>query len=169
MIAKSKLNATDKTFQDGIETYITLFVFKFFGIEALPAFLLDRSQAKVSSKKKIDKKHKVKTIIPNSKMKPVTRETRQVNDRFISPPIGFRFKDATITHPELKISCCLDILGVKKSPTCLRGSLEVIAKGTILEVNVSEMGLDQAAMWGKYAQVTNNPEIDGCINGVLLV
>jgi ribosome biogenesis protein NSA2 len=24
-------------------------------------------------------------------------------------------------------------------------------------------------VWGKYAQVTNNPENDGCVNGVLLV
>jgi ribosome biogenesis protein NSA2 len=24
-------------------------------------------------------------------------------------------------------------------------------------------------VWGKYAQVTNNPENDGCINSVLLV
>lgn len=24
-------------------------------------------------------------------------------------------------------------------------------------------------VWGKYAQVTNNPENDGCINAVLLV
>jgi len=24
-------------------------------------------------------------------------------------------------------------------------------------------------VWGKYAQITNNPENDGCVNGVLLV
>ncbi|KAJ8625475.1 hypothetical protein MRB53_034005 [Persea americana] len=39
-------------------------------------------------------------------------------------------------------------------------------------VNVSELGLVTPAgkvVWGKYAQVTNNPENDGCINAVLLV
>ena len=47
-----------------------------------------------------------------------------------------------------------------------------IVKGTILEVNVSELGLvtqSGKVVWGKYAQVTNNPENDGCINAVLLV
>ena len=51
-------------------------------------------------------------------------------------------------------------------------NLGVITKGTILEVNVSELGLvtqSGKVVWGKYAQVTNNPELDGCINGVLLV
>ena len=45
-------------------------------------------------------------------------------------------------------------------------------KGTIIEVNVSDLGLVTSTgkvVWGKYAQVTNNPENDGCINGVLLV
>ena len=51
-------------------------------------------------------------------------------------------------------------------------SLGVITKGTIIEVNVSELGLVTTTgkvVWGKYAQVTNNPENDGCINAVLLV
>jgi ribosomal protein S8E len=37
---------------------------------------------------------------------------------------------------------------------------------------VSELGLVTTGgkvVWGKYAQVTNNPENDGCINAVLLV
>jgi ribosome biogenesis protein NSA2 len=41
-----------------------------------------------------------------------------------------------------------------------------------MEVNVSELGLvtqTGKVVWSKYAQVTNNPEIDGCINSVLLV
>ena len=41
-----------------------------------------------------------------------------------------------------------------------------------IEVNVSELGLvtqSGKVVWGKYAQVTNNPELDGCINAVLLV
>ena len=48
----------------------------------------------------------------------------------------------------------------------------VITKGTIIEVNVSELGLvtqGGKVIWGKYAQVTNHPENDGCINAVLLV
>lgn len=31
-------------------------------------------------------------------------------------PSGLRFKKANITHPELKTTICLDILGVKKNP-----------------------------------------------------
>ena len=41
-----------------------------------------------------------------------------------------------------------------------------------VQVNVSELGLvtpGGKVVWGKYAQVTNNPENDGCINAVLLV
>ena len=40
------------------------------------------------------------------------------------------------------------------------------------QVNVSELGLvtpGGKVVWGKYAQVTSNPENDGCINAVLLV
>lgn len=51
-------------------------------------------------------------------------------------------------------------------------SLGVITKGTIIEVNVSELGMvtpNGKVVFGKYAQVTNNPELDGCINSVLLI
>lgn len=93
-------------------------------------------------------------------------------ERFIRPS-GLRFKKAHITHPELKTTFNLDILGVKKNPqSTMYTSLGVITKGTIIEVNVSELGLvtqTGKVVWGKYAQVTNNPENDGCINGVLLV
>lgn len=93
-------------------------------------------------------------------------------ERFIRPS-GLRFKKAHVTHPELKTTFCLDILGVKKNPSSpLYTNLGVITKGTILEVNVSELGLvtqSGKVVWGKYAQVTNNPENDGCINAVLLV
>ncbi len=44
--------------------------------------------------------------------------------------------------------------------------------GTVIEVNVSELGLvtqTGKVVWSKYAQVTNNPELDGCINALLLV
>lgn len=93
-------------------------------------------------------------------------------ERFIRPT-GLRFKKAHVTHPELKATFYLDILGVKKNPSSsLYTSLGVITKGAIIEVNVSDLGLvtqSGKVVWGKYAQVTNNPENDGCINAVLLV
>eukprot|EP00027_Filamoeba_sp_ATCC50430_P003139 CAMPEP_0168554346 /NCGR_PEP_ID=MMETSP0413-20121227/7727_1 /TAXON_ID=136452 /ORGANISM="Filamoeba nolandi, Strain NC-AS-23-1" /LENGTH=260 /DNA_ID=CAMNT_0008585073 /DNA_START=108 /DNA_END=890 /DNA_ORIENTATION=- len=93
-------------------------------------------------------------------------------ERFIRPS-GLRFKKAHVTHPELKTTFFLDILGVKKNPQSpMYTSLGVITKGTIIEVNVSELGMvtqSGKVIWGKYAQVTNNPENDGCINAVLLV
>jgi len=93
-------------------------------------------------------------------------------ERFIRPS-GLRFKKAHVTHPELKATFNLEILGVKKNPSsALFTTLGVITKGTIIEVNVSDLGLvtqSGKVVWGKYAQVTNNPENDGCINAVLLV
>ena len=93
-------------------------------------------------------------------------------ERYIRPT-GLRFKKAHVTHPELKTTFCLEILGVKKNPqSALYSTLGVVTKGTIMEVNVSELGLvtqTGKVVWGKYAQVTNNPENDGCINAVLLV
>lgn len=93
-------------------------------------------------------------------------------ERFIRPS-SLRFNRAHVTHPELKQTFNLDIVGVKKNPqSTLYTSLGVITKGTILEVNVSEIGLvtqGGKVIWAKYAQVTNNPDRDGCINAVLLV
>lgn len=93
-------------------------------------------------------------------------------ERFIRP-MALRYKKAHVTHPELKATFCLPIIGVKKNPSSgLYTSLGVITKGTIIEVNISELGLvtqSGKVIWGKYAQVTNNPENDGCINAVLLV
>jgi ribosome biogenesis protein NSA2 len=115
-------------------------------------------------------------------------------ERFIRP-MGLRFKKAHVTHPELKATFCLPIIGVKKNPQSpMFTQLGVITKGTVIEVNISELGLvtqsgkviwgelhqiactactNQIAFFspfkGKYAQVTNNPENDGCINAVLLV
>jgi len=93
-------------------------------------------------------------------------------ERFIRP-MGLRFKKANVTHPELKTTFQLDILGVKRNPqSSLYTGLGVITKGTIIEVNVSELGLVTTSgkvVWGKYAQVMNDPENDGCINAVLLV
>jgi ribosome biogenesis protein NSA2 len=93
-------------------------------------------------------------------------------ERFIRP-MALRFKKANVTHPELKTTFQLDIIGVKRNPqSSLYTGLGVITKGTIVEINVSELGLvtqSGKVVWGKYAQVTNNPENDGCINAVLLV
>ena len=93
-------------------------------------------------------------------------------ERFIRPS-GLRMKRANVTHPELKTTFQLDILGVKKNPSSqIYTNLGVITKGTIIEVNVSDLGLVTTSgkvAWGKMAQVTNNPELDGCINSVLLV
>jgi len=93
-------------------------------------------------------------------------------ERFIRPS-GLRFKKVHVTHPELQATFYLDIIGVKKNPQSpLYTTLGVITKGTIIEVNVSELGMvtqSGKVVWGKYAQVTNNPENDGCINAVLLV
>jgi len=93
-------------------------------------------------------------------------------ERFIRP-MGLRFKKAHVTHPELRATFHLPIIGVKKNPSSpMYTSLGVITKGTVIEVNISELGLvtqTGKVVWGKYAQVTNNPENDGCINAVLLV
>eukprot|EP00798_Chlamydomonas_sp_ICE-L_P032545 gene32545-17262_t len=93
-------------------------------------------------------------------------------ERFIRPT-GLRMKKAHVTHPELKATFCLDIIGIKKNPNGqMYTTLGVMTKGTIIEVNVSELGLvtpGGKVVWGKYAQITNNPENDGCVNAVLLV
>jgi len=93
-------------------------------------------------------------------------------ERFIRPR-ALRYKRAHVTHPELHTTFHLDILGVKKNPqSALYTQLGVMTKGTVIEVNVSELGLVTTSgkvVWGKYAQVTNNPENDGCVNAVLLV
>lgn len=79
------------------------------------------------------------------------------------------------------VACVLQaalILFVFAHPSCVAhlfpysARTGVITKGTIIEVNVSELGLvtnTGKVVWGKFAQVTNNPENDGCINAVLLV
>ncbi|KAL0220358.1 hypothetical protein RCL1_000212 [Eukaryota sp. TZLM3-RCL] len=93
-------------------------------------------------------------------------------ERFIRPA-AMRFRKAHVTHPELKTTFFLDILGVKKNPSSSTfTNLGVMTKGTIIEVNVSDLGLVTAGgkvVWGKYAQITNHPENDGVINAVLLV
>lgn len=93
-------------------------------------------------------------------------------ERFIRP-MALRFKTAHVTHPELKATFQLQIIAVKRNPSSdTFTNLGVLSKGTIIEVNVSELGLvtkGGKVVWGKYAQVTNRPENDGCVNAVLLV
>ncbi|BFZ62260.1 Ribosome bioproteinsis protein [Saitoella coloradoensis] len=93
-------------------------------------------------------------------------------ERFIRP-MALRQKKANVTHPELAATFQLPILGVKKNPqNPMYTQLGVLTKGTVIEVNVSELGLTTAGgkvVWGKYAQITNNPELDGTVNAVLLV
>ncbi|KAL8787052.1 MAG: hypothetical protein Q9195_007957, partial [Heterodermia aff. obscurata] len=88
-------------------------------------------------------------------------------ERFIRP-MGLRYKKANVTHPELAVTVQLPILSVKKNPqNPMYTQLGVLTKGTIVEVNVSELGIVTAGgkvVWGRWAQVTNNPENDGCVN-----
>lgn len=93
-------------------------------------------------------------------------------EKFIRP-MSMRFTTAHVSHPELKTTFKLPILSVKKNPHSeIFTGLGVLSKGTIVEVNVSELGIVDGSgqvVWGKYAQITNNPENDGCVNAVLLV
>lgn len=55
-------------------------------------------------------------------------------ERFIRP-MGLRFTKAHVTHPELKCTFNLEIIGVKKNPNgSMYTSLGVVTKGTIIEV-----------------------------------
>ncbi|RQM07521.1 hypothetical protein DH86_00002826 [Scytalidium sp. 3C] len=94
------------------------------------------------------------------------------NERFIRP-MALRYKKANVTHPELGVTVQLPIISVKKNPqNPMYTQLGVLTKGTIVEVNVSELGMVTAGgkvVWGRWAQITNTPENDGCINAVLLV
>ena len=109
-------------------------------------------------------------------------------ERFVRP-MALRYKKANVTHrvslsllyclqnltvhilADLKATFQLQILGVKKNPQSpMYTQLGVLTKGTVIEVNVSELGMVTAGgkvVFGKYAQITNNPENDGCINAVL--
>lgn len=93
-------------------------------------------------------------------------------ERFIRP-MGLRYKKANVTHPELGVTVQLPIISVKKNPqNPMYTQLGVLTKGTIIEVNVSELGMVTAGgkvVWGRWAQITNNCENDGCVNAVLLV
>ena len=82
-------------------------------------------------------------------------------------------RKAHVTHPELQVTACVPLIGVRQNPSsALHTSLGVITRGTVVEVDCSSLGLvtpSGAVVWGRFAQVTNRPEFDGCINAVLLV
>ncbi|KAI1820902.1 ribosomal protein S8e [Xylaria intraflava] len=86
----------------------------------------------------------------------------------ICRPMGLRQKTAHVSHPTLGVTVKVPIIGVKKNPQQpLFTRLGVLTKGTVIEVNVSELGLTTTSgkvVWGRYAQITNNPENDGCVN-----
>lgn len=98
---------------------------------------------------------------------------RPVKMERIIRPSALRQKKANVTHPELGVTVLLPILSVKKNPQSpMYTQMGVLTKGTIIEVNVSELGLVTAGgkvVWGKYAQITNEPDRDGVVNAVLLV
>ena len=81
-------------------------------------------------------------------------------ERFVRP-MALRFKRAHVTHPELKTTFHLDILGVKKNPSsAMYTALGVITKGTVIEVNVSELGLVTTGgkvVWGKCVRRAGRP------------
>ncbi|PMD18927.1 ribosomal protein S8e [Hyaloscypha hepaticicola] len=79
-------------------------------------------------------------------------------ERFIWP-MGLRYKKANVTHPELGVTIQLPIISVRKKPAK--------PNGTIIEVNFSELGLVTVVVEvisGRWAQITNNCENDGCVN-----
>ncbi|CAG9990477.1 unnamed protein product [Clonostachys byssicola] len=88
-------------------------------------------------------------------------------ERFIRPS-GLRYKTAHVSHPELGITIKAPIISVKKHPSDpLYTRLGVLSKGCIIEVNTSELGMTTTSgkvVFGRYAQITNNPENDGTVN-----
>lgn len=87
--------------------------------------------------------------------------------------MGLRYKKAHVTHPGLNVTVQMPIVSVKKNPNSpTYTQLGILTKGTIIEVDVSDLGLTTAGgkvVWSRYAQITNNPSNDGCVNAVLLV
>merc|ERR1739848_6934 len=92
-------------------------------------------------------------------------------ERFIRPT-SLRMSKANVTHPKLNTTFKLEIIKVNINPSGnMYTGLGIITKGTIIEVNVSDLGLVTPAgkiICGKFAQVTKDPENDGVVNAVLL-
>ncbi|XGW24047.1 hypothetical protein V3C99_005896 [Haemonchus contortus] len=148
---------------------------------AVPAYLLDRQQQTtgtvLSNMIKQKRKQKAgKYQVPLPQVRAVSdAEAFKVVKSGKTKRKGWKrmVTKAHVTHPELQTTFHLPIVAVKKNPSSqMYTSLGVITKGTIIEVNVSELGMvtqGGKVVWGKFAQVTNNPENDGCINAVLLI
>ncbi|KAK2754598.1 Ribosome biogenesis protein NSA2 [Colletotrichum kahawae] len=88
-------------------------------------------------------------------------------------PMGLRQKFAHVSHPTLGVTVKAPILSVKKNPQDpMYTRLGVLTRGTVVEVNVSDLGLTTTTgkcVWGRYAQITNNPEEKGTVNATPLV
>uniref|UniRef100_A0ABI7W7F9 Intronic protein 259 n=1 Tax=Felis catus TaxID=9685 RepID=A0ABI7W7F9_FELCA len=73
-------------------------------------------------------------------------------EKFIRP-VGLLFKKVHVTHPELKATFCLPIVGIKENlSSSLYTFLGVLTKGTVIEVSISELGLvtqGDKVIWGK--------------------
>ncbi|WJX34018.1 Ribosome biogenesis protein [Trifolium repens] len=137
---------------------------------AVPAYLLDRentTRAKILSNtiKQKRKEKAGKWDVPLPKVRPVAED-----EMFKVVRTGKRktkqwkrmVTKATFVGPGF----------TRKPPKYERFIRPTGMRFTKAHVNVSELGLVTPAgkvVWGKYAQVTNNPENDGCINAVLLV
>lgn len=87
--------------------------------------------------------------------------------------MDLHFKKVYVIHPKLK-AMYLSIHGVKKNPSfsLCATTLSAITKGTVIEVNMSELDLVTQKLfgqviWEKHAQVANNPKDDGYIYVVL--
>ena len=63
-------------------------------------------------------------------------------------------KKAHVTHPELKCTFCLEIIGVKKNPNGQTyTALGVITKGTIIEVQHALQALCNCMQWRRVSCV----------------
>uniref|UniRef100_A0A8C1E901 Ribosome biogenesis protein NSA2 homolog n=1 Tax=Cyprinus carpio carpio TaxID=630221 RepID=A0A8C1E901_CYPCA len=155
---------------------------------AVPAYLLDRegqSRAKVLSnmikQKRKEKAGKWEVPLPKvraqgeTEVLKVIRTGKRQKKAWKRMVTKVCFVGDGFTRKPPKYERFIRPMGLrfKKNPSSsLYTTLGVITKGTVIEVNVSELGLvtqGGKVIWGKYAQVTNNPENDGCINAVLLV
>ena len=118
----------------------------------------------VKTGKKVQKKAWKRMITKPTFVGPDFTRRNPKQKKFIRP-MGLRVKKANVTHKELGVTVQLPIIAVKKNPqNPLYTQLGVLTKGTIIEVNVSELGLVTTSgkvVWGRLAQVMNNPENEG--------
>ncbi|KAI1202300.1 ribosomal protein S8e/ribosomal biogenesis NSA2 [Nemania serpens] len=142
--------------------------------QPLPSYLLDRNnpeQAKALSsaiKNRRSEKEDMFKVVTTGKRKHKGWKRMVTKPTFVGPdftrrpvkyekfirPMGLRYKKAHVTHPTLAVTTYLPIISVKKNPSQrLYTQLGVLTKGTIIEVNVSELGLTTAGgkvVWGRW-------------------